>query len=155
KGLPGAADQTKVFHVAIVQHASQPAIDGGLDGVMAALKARGYEDGGRLSVRRYNAEGDIATANTIAKDVTSGGNDLIISLTTSSLQTVANANKMAARTYHVFGLVTDPYVSGVGINRTNHLDHPPYLTGFGSLQPVANCFRLARKLRPQLKTVGL
>jgi ABC-type uncharacterized transport system substrate-binding protein len=155
KSFAGASDKGKVFRVAVVQHASQPVIEGGLRGVMDAMKVRGYEDGGRLSVHHYNAEGDIATANTVAKDVTSGGNDLIITLTTSSLQTVANANKTGARTRHVFGLVTDPYASGVGINRTNHLDHPPYLTGFGSLQPVANCFRLARKLRPELKRVGL
>jgi ABC-type uncharacterized transport system substrate-binding protein len=151
----GATANLRVYHVAVVQGASQPIIEEGLHGVMEALKTRGYEDGERLSIRRYNAEADIATANSIAKDVTSGGNDLIITLTTPSLQTVANANKNGARTPHVFGLVTDPYASGVGINVSNHLDHPPYLTGLGSLQPVTNCFRVARKLRPELKTVGL
>jgi ABC-type uncharacterized transport system substrate-binding protein len=155
KGRQGGTAQNKVFRVAQVQHASQPIIEEGLRGVLEALKTRGYEDGGRLVLRRYNAEGDVATANSIAKEVTSGGNDLIITLTTASLQTVANANKTGTRTPHVFGLVTDPYAAGVGINATNHSEHPAYLTGMGTLPPVASCFHLARKLRPELKRVGL
>src|SRR4029079_16931824 len=100
-------------------------------GVLESLRARGYVDGGRLRLHRYNAEGDIATANAIAKEVTSAGNDLLITLTTVSTQTVANANATGSKTRHVFGLVTDPYSAGIGVNRENHSDHPPYLTGYG------------------------
>ena len=34
--------------------------------LLAALAARGFEDGENLRIRRYNSEGDIGTANTIA-----------------------------------------------------------------------------------------
>ena len=145
----------KQFRVALVQHASQAALDDGSRGVLEALAARGYSDGERLVLRRYNAEADLPTANSIAKDVVSGGNDLIITVSTPSLQTVANANKFASKTPHVFGLVTDPYASGVGVNRTNHFDHPPYMTGYGTMQPIAKAFKMARQMRPELKTVGL
>jgi ABC-type uncharacterized transport system substrate-binding protein len=145
----------KQFRVALVQHASQAVLDDGVRGVLEALAARGYSEGGKLVLRRYNAEADLPTANSIAKDVVSAGNDLIITASTISMQTVANANKFAGQTPHVFGLVSDPYSAGVGINRTNHLDHPPYMAGYGTMQPIAEAFQMARQMRPELKTVGL
>src|SRR5262245_60386052 len=110
----------KQFRVALVQQASQAALDEGRQGVIEGLAARGYTDGGKLMLRLYNAEADLATANSIAKDVVSGGNDLIITVSTASLQTVANANKFGSKTLHVFGVVSDPYNSGVGVNASNH-----------------------------------
>jgi ABC-type uncharacterized transport system substrate-binding protein len=144
-----------VVRVAMVEYASLDVLDQGTEGILAALAEGGYADGGRLEVRRYNAEGDIGTANAIAKEVTSGSFDLILSVSTVSLQTICNANKQGAHTPHVFGLVTDPYSAGVGIEATNHLIHPPYLAGVGSLQPVEQIFRTARRMRPELKSVGL
>ncbi|HET9191437.1 MAG TPA: ABC transporter substrate binding protein [Vicinamibacterales bacterium] len=86
----------------------------------------------------------MATANAIASEVTSSDFDLIISASTASLQTIANANRFATLPRrHVFGLTS------------YHLDHPPYMTGLGSLPPVEDAFRLARELKPDLKRVGL
>lgn len=142
--------------VAIVQQTSIPALDDGITGALAALKDRGYVDGGRMLLRRYNAQGDISTANAIAKEVTSGDFDLIFSFSTVSLQTIANANRFATPPRrHVFALVSDPYAVGVGVSAGNHLVHPPYMTGVGSLAPVEETFQLARQLRPSLKRVGL
>src|ERR1043166_7868090 len=124
--------KAKVYRVAVVQHASLDVLEQGAEGILAALQQRGYAEGERLELQRYNAEGDIGTANAIAKNVTSGGFDLILSVSTISLQTVFNANKVGAHTPHVFGLVPDPYSAGVGIEATNHLIHPPYLAGAGS-----------------------
>jgi ABC-type uncharacterized transport system substrate-binding protein len=152
---PTSAQTAKVFRVALVQHASIPALDEGIDGILQTLAERGYSDGARLQIKRYNAEADIGTANAIGKEVTSGSFDLIISASTISLQTIANANKFGARTPHVFGLVSDPYSAGVGIEATNHSIHPPYMTGYGSIQPVASIFATARQMCPDLKSVGL
>lgn len=145
----------KTHRVALVQHASQAVLEDGVQGILEALARRGYAEGGSLSLRRYNAEGDITVANSIAKDVVGGGHDLIVTVSTASLQTVANANRTGRHTPHVFGLVSDPYGAGVGIQRTNHSDHPPYMTGYGTMQPVAGAFRLARQIRPGLRSVGL
>jgi ABC-type uncharacterized transport system substrate-binding protein len=150
------AQAARSARVAIVQHTSISVLEEGIQGVLAALKERGYVDGGRMTVRRYNAEGDISTANAIAKEITSADYDLIISVSTVTLQTIANANRHATPPRrHVFGLVSDPYGAGVGVNAENHADHPPYMTGFGSLPPVEDTFKLARQLRPGLKRVGL
>jgi len=141
--------------VAVVQHASLLALEQGVEGMLESLATRGYGDGNKLRIRRYNSEGDIGTANTIAREVTTGNFDLILSASTISLQTVANANRNGARTLHVFGVVTDPYAAGVGIDPTNHLNHPPYMAGAGSIQPVEQIFRVAKRMRPELKSVGL
>jgi ABC-type uncharacterized transport system substrate-binding protein len=152
----GAGPAKHQLKVAVVQHAAIPTLDDGISGALAALRERGYSDGGRISVHAYNAQGDISTANAIAKEVTSSDFDLIFSVSTISLQTIANANRFATppRT-HVFSLVSDPYAVGVGVSRENHLQHPPYMTGYGSLAPVEDAFNMARQLNPGLKRVGL
>jgi ABC-type uncharacterized transport system substrate-binding protein len=152
----GSDAATRQLRVAVVQQTSIPALDDGITGALEALKERGYVDGGRVVLRQYNAQGDISTGNAIAKEVTSGDFDLIFSASTVSLQTIANANRFATPPRkHVFALVSDPYAVGVGISRENHLQHPPYMTGIGSLAPVEDAFKLARELHPSLKRVGL
>ncbi|MFZ9855037.1 MAG: ABC transporter substrate binding protein, partial [Limisphaerales bacterium] len=103
------------LRIALVQHTTLGALDDGARGTVERLAERGFRDGERVQISRFNAEGDLGTANTIAKAVTGGDYDLIISISTPSLQTIANANRSGARTRHVFGVVTDPAGAGVGI----------------------------------------
>lgn len=144
-----------IHRVALIQHASIKAIDDGRIGLLDKLKERGYENGKNITLRILNAEGDIGTANAIAKEAVSGAFDLIITLSTPSLQTVATANRSASQTNHVFGLVTDPYAAGVGIDPNDHSKHPPYMTGFGSMQPVEPLLRTIKEMRPEARRVGL
>lgn len=148
--------KSRVMRLAVVQQISIPALDQGRAGALEALKERGYSDGGRMTVTKYNAEGDVSNANAIAKDVTTSDYDLILSFSTVSLQTIANANRFATPPRrHVFSLVSDPYAAGVGVSRENHLNHPPYMTGHGNLAPVEEAFELARRMQPTLRRVGL
>lgn len=55
---------------------------------------------------------------------------------------------------HVFALVSDPFGAGVGISRADPLRHPRHLVGYGTMQPVAEAFRIARQMLPGLTTVG-
>ncbi len=144
----------KMFHIAIMQHASQAALDEGVQGIIDGLAEGGYKDGETIAIRRYSAENDMATANAIARDITTGQFDLIMTVSTLSLQSVAGVNK-EGKTRHVFAIVSDPAGAGVGISREDPLDHPKHLAGFGSMQPVKETFRLVVKLYPGLKTVGV
>lgn len=139
--------------VAVLQHASQPIIDEGYAGLIEGLAAGGYAEGQGVTLRRYNAEGDVSTANAMAQEIVSGNYDLIVSLTTPSLQAIANANK-AGKTRHVFGMVVDPTISGVGVGK-EPLDHPAHMVGIGTRPPVAESLRVARKMFPELKTLGV
>ena len=82
--------------MAILKHASNRLLDELESGVLEQLAAAGYEDGQRLRLQRFSAEGDLPTANAIAKQVTDGSYQMVITISTLSLQCVANANKTAA-----------------------------------------------------------
>jgi ABC-type uncharacterized transport system substrate-binding protein len=140
--------------IALVQHASQAALDESVQGILKGLAAQGAIDGKTVTIERFNAENDIGTANAIARQVVNGGFDLIVTSSTLSLQTVAAANQ-AGRVKHVFGISADPFSAGVGISRENPLNHPKHMTGIGLFIPVSPAFQLARELYPGLKKVGM
>jgi putative ABC transport system substrate-binding protein len=137
----------------MLQHASQHALDDGARGMLDGLAEQGFVDGRTLALRRYNAENDLPTANAIAKEMVNGDYDLLLTISTLSLQSVANANR-AGTVRHVFALVSDPFGAGVGISREHPLEHPRYMAGFGTMQPVAEAFALARRCFPRLTVVG-
>ncbi len=154
RGEAGTGSPGRIRSVALFQHVSQATMEEGVRGVLAGLAQSGYQEGRTLRVRRYSAEGDAATANTIARAIVGGDDELVITLSTPSLQAVAGANRDAKRP-HVFGMVSDPVVAGVGIARDDPRKHPPYMVGLGTMQPVAEGFRMARQLAPRLARVGV
>lgn len=145
---------SRIPKIAILQHASQAALEDGVRGMIDALADAGFADGKTAVIQRFNAENDIATANAIARQVTSSDFDLIVTSSTVSMQTVANANK-GRGVKHVFGITADPVGAGIGINPSNLADHPAYMTGIGSLIPVDKALALAKELYPGLKTIGV
>jgi ABC-type uncharacterized transport system substrate-binding protein len=142
----------KSRQVAVLQHASQAVLDESREGVFAGLAERGWLEGKNLVVKRYNAEGDMTVAQAIGREMANGGSDLLVTISTPSLQAVANSNR-TTRVPHVFGIVTDPIAAGVGIN--SPADHPAWLTGNGTMQPVKQAFDMARAINPALKKVGV
>jgi ABC-type uncharacterized transport system substrate-binding protein len=140
--------------VALFQHVSESTMEEGVRGVLAGLAEAGYAEGAALRLERYNAQGDAVTSSTIARALVGGDDELLITLSTPSLLAVAAANRDAHRP-HVFGMVSDPVIAGVGIARDDPMKHPPYMVGLGTMQPVAETFRLARRLAPRLAKVGV
>ena len=143
-----------VLRIAIVQHASTPVLDEGVRGMIDGLAERGFRDGSTIRISTYNAQGDLATGNAIARQVTTGEFDLILTSSTPSMQAVANANR-DGKTKHVFGLVADPFSAGVGLDARNPLKHPPYMVGQGTFLPVGDAFELARRAFPRLQHIGV
>ncbi len=143
-----------VFRIAMVQHATTPVLEDGVTGTVAGLAERGYLDGERIKIDHFNAHGDMPTGIAIAKQVVSGEYDLVITTSTPSMQAVANNNR-EGKVRHVFTLVADPFVSGVGLDRANPLKHAPFMIGQGSFPPVEKSFQLARQMLPGLQRVGV
>ena len=144
----------KVSRIAIVQHANTPVLDEGIEGLLAGLNERGYRDGENLVIQRFNAQGDMPTGVAIARQVTAGDFDLVITSSTPSMQAVANNNR-DGKIRHVFFLVADPFASGIGLDRSNPAKHPAHIVGQGVMAPVDESFRIARDSMPALKTVGV
>src|SRR5690349_19834539 len=141
-------------HVGLLQHASTMLLDEGTRGAIDELKEHGFVDSKTIVIDQFNAQGDIAVGNSIAAEMVRARYDLLLTMSTLSLQAVANANR-GGSTVQVFGLVADPVVAGVGISRSNPLEHPRNLVGIGSFIPVQDAFHIAREMFPGLKKVGV
>jgi len=148
------AGARSVPHIGLLQHASTLLLDEGTRGAIDGLADNGFVEGKTIIIDKFNAQGDISVGNSIAKEMVNARYDLLLTMSTLSLQAVANANR-DGKTIHVFGLVADPAVAGVGISRSNPLDHPRNLVGIGSFLPVQDAFRIARAMFPALKKVGV
>ncbi len=140
--------------VALMQFASNPVFDETSQGIIDGLAAGGFRDGEAIRLQRFNAEGDIPTTNLIASRISDGSFKLVATSATVCLQAVANANRSGGAA-HVFCAVSDPIAAGVGIKALGSPDKPAHLTGIGSAQPVEEIFRIAKKVNPELKVVGV
>ena len=140
--------------VAIVQHASVAALDEGARGVIDSLAKNGFIDGKTMTLTQFNAQGDLPTASDIALQVTNGSLDLVISISTPSLQSIANANKQG-KVKHIYGVVTDASSSGVGVSSKNPNEHPPYMTGMSTQVPVITALKFALEANKKLRTIGI
>ena len=149
---PGAA--AKIPRIAILQHANTPVLDDSIRGTLDALAERGYRKGDTLTVESFNAQGDMAMGVTIAKQLTSGGYDLVVTSSTPSMQAVANSNR-DGQVRHLFTTVADPFESGVGLDRADPLKHAATFVGQGSFPPVDKAFATAKQMLPSLQRLGV
>ena len=157
-GDPSAALHQKVregqkVRVALLKWASSLTLDESAQGILQGLSERGFRDGQEMELEILSAEGDMPTAANLAQRAFGGEYDLVLTISTLMLQVGANTNK-DGRVVQVFGAVTDPYGAGVGISREDHLDHPAWLAGVGTFQPVRETLELARRLYPGLRCLG-
>jgi putative ABC transport system substrate-binding protein len=140
--------------LAILAFASTLIFEDGARGLIDGLAAAGYAAGDRMELTRYNAEADLATVNTIARELIGGRFDLVVTLGTPALQAVANANR-SGRVRHFYGVVADATGAGVGVSATDPFDHPPHLVGVSSFIPSTEAFSVAREMLPSLRRIGL
>jgi ABC-type uncharacterized transport system substrate-binding protein len=147
-----AAGET--IRIAILQHTDSTVMEDGVRGLMDALASRGYGNSEKVRIERFNAQGDMPTGVAIARQLTGGGYNLVITSSTPSMQAVANNNR-DAQVRHVFALVADPFASGVGLDRGSPMTHPAYMVGQGSFPPVEVAFEHARRMFPDLKRIGV
>jgi len=76
---------------AMLKCASRPLIDTLADGMTDGLAERGYVADATMKLTVYDAQSDIPTAAAIATEITGGGYDLVLTVSTPSLQAVARA----------------------------------------------------------------
>lgn len=144
----------RIKRVAVLQHASTTLLDEGVAGMVEGLAARGFVEGRNLKLTRFNAQGDMSTGVAIARQVTTGDYDLVLTSSTPSMQAVANVNR-EGKTIHVFGIVADPFSAGIGLDRAHPMQHPKYMVGQSTFLPVVEVFQMARQFFPGLTTVGV
>ncbi len=80
------AQARSVPHVGLLQHASTMLLDEGTRGAIDGLAKNGFIDGKTIVIDKFNAQGDISVGNSIAKEMVNARYDLLLTISTLSLQ---------------------------------------------------------------------
>ena len=138
----------KILTIGITQIVDHPALNAVRDGFIDEMTKQGYIKDEDVVYDLQNAQGDMATANTIAQKFVSEKVDLILSIATPTSQAVVNATTTIPI---VFSAVTDPVGAGLVKNLENSGNN---VTGISDLTPVRKQFELIKEMLPEAKTVG-
>ena len=141
---PGGGDG-QTFKIGISQLAQHPALDAAAEGFQAALKDAGVN----AEIDLQNANGEQATATTIAQKFQTDGKDLVLAIATPAAQAAAQAVTNAPV---LFTAVTDPVSAGL----VDSLESPGgMVTGTSDANPVADQLKLVQEIVPTVKTIGI
>ena len=138
----------KMLTIGITQIVDHPALNAVRDGFIDEMANQGYIEVENIVYDKLNAQGDIATANTIAQKFVSEKVDLILSIATPTSQAVVGATTTIPI---VFSAVTDPI--GAGLVKDLEISGNN-VTGISDLTPVRKQFELIKEILPEAKNVG-
>ncbi len=140
------------FTIGMMVIASVPALELVQESFIEAMANGGYVEGENLTIIRGNAEGDIATLNTIAQQFIDEGVDLIVTTSTPAAQAALNATQdMTEPIPIIFTTVTDPYAAGIAAAPD---DHPAWMTGSQMFPPLEETFDTMLEINPDVATLG-
>ncbi|WP_022867307.1 ABC transporter substrate-binding protein [Schaalia vaccimaxillae] len=133
------------YRIGITQITTHTSLDAAREGFKKA-----FEDAGiNVEFDEQNAQGDQATATSIASKFAEGDLDLVLAVATPSAQAVAQA---IVDTPVLFTAVTDP----VSAQLVDSLEAPgSNITGTSDMNPVADQIKLIKQLDAEAKTVGI
>ena len=138
----------KMLTIGITQIVDHPALNAVRDGFIDEMANQGYIEVENIVYDKLNAQGDIATANTIAQKFVSEKVDLILSIATPTSQAVVGATTTIPI---VFSAVTDPVGAGLVKDLESSGNN---VTGISDLTPVRKQFELIKEILPEAKNVG-
>ncbi|EHI69343.1 tryptophan ABC transporter substrate-binding protein [Streptococcus ictaluri] len=138
----------KVIKVGILQLVTHQALDQIEKGIEDEL-LKHQKNGKRIEITVMNAEGDQSKIQTMSRQLTASGNDIVIGIATPAAQGLAAATKDIPV---VMSAVSDP----VGAKLIKNLKAPESnVTGLSNKVPVKETVSLISELTPQVKTVGV
>ena len=129
----------KVINIGIAQIIEHPALDLAKKGFVDRLAEKGFKDGENIKIDFQNAQGDMATIQTITQNFVAQKNDIIYAIATPSVQAAFNA-------------ITDPVESGV----VKSLDKSgTNVAGTSDKISIEENFKLIKDILPGKKTIGI
>jgi ABC-type uncharacterized transport system substrate-binding protein len=138
----------RLWKLGLVAVADNITLEECYDGLREGLDESGLVAGRDFRINYRNAQGDIATLNSICDEMNGNDEDLVIVLTTTALQTALR--KIDAKPL-LFGFVLDPFAAGAGKSDT---DHRANVTGVYLDFPYAEVARTIREVLPRAQRVG-
>ena len=147
-GAAGEKEKEKI-EIGISQIVEYSALDENREGFVKALEDAGYVDGENIEIDIQNAQGDIATAQTIAQSFASQKKDMIFAIATPSAQGAYNASKEIPI---MISSVTDPVAAGL----VNSMENPgTNVSGTSDYIPVGKQIELIKTFAPDAKRIGV
>lgn len=144
-----AAVQAAPITVGITQIVEHPSLDQARQGFIDRLAELGYAEGTDVVYDIQSAQGDLATAQTIARKFQSDGVDMILAIATPTAQAAAHIIK---DTPILITAVTDP----VAADLVESIARPgTNVTGTSDLTPVKAQLQLLQEIAPNAKRVGI
>ncbi|MGO4102679.1 ABC transporter substrate-binding protein [Leifsonia sp. YAF41] len=145
----GDAGSKKMITIGVTQIVAHPALDATLVGFKKALTEAGYVEGTDVTYDEQNAQGDQATASTIAGKFKDDNVDLVLAIATPTAQAAAQT---ITDIPVLFTAVTEPKEAGL----VAEWDAPgANITGTSDLNPVKEQLQLIKDVLPDAKTVGI
>lgn len=118
------------------------------DSFLDRMKELGYVDGRNAVFLVENANGDMATVNTIADRFLREKVDIVVPISTNCTQVAINKMK---NTPIVFATVANPFIIGAGRSEKDHL---PNVTGVYGTMDMGKVMEVVRKVFPGPVSVG-
>jgi putative tryptophan/tyrosine transport system substrate-binding protein len=145
----GGAGGGESVEIGIGQIVSHPSLDATREGFKRALAENGYTEGENVTFDEQNAQGDQATATSIASNFASDQKDLVLAIATPMAQAAAQS---IVDIPVLFTAVTDPVEAGL----VDSLEQPGgNLTGTTDRNDVARQLGLVKELVPDAQSVGI
>jgi len=141
--------QAAPLRVGITQIVEHPSLDQARQGFIDRLGELGYVEGVDIVYDIQSAQGDLATAQTIARKFQADGVDLILAIATPTAQAAAHIVKDIPI---LITAVTDP----VAADLVQSIERPgTNVTGTSDLTPVREQLELLKEIVPQARRVGV
>jgi len=141
--------QAAPLKVGITQIVEHPSLDQARQGFIDRMSELGYAEGVDVVYDIQSAQGDLATAQTIARKFQSDGVDLILAIATPTAQAAAHLIKDIPI---LITAVTDP----VAADLVQSIERPgTNVTGTSDLTPVRAQLELLKEIVPNATRVGI
>lgn len=145
----GTAPSGEVLEIGVMQIVSHPSLDAARDGFKQALADAGYVENENVTYDEQNAQGDQATATTIAGTFANSGVDMVLAIATPTAQAAAQA---ITDIPILITAVTEPQEAGL----VDSWEAPGgNVTGTSDKNPVEEQLGLVKELAPDAQTVGI
>ena len=144
-----ASTQTETVKVGVLQLLSHPALDAIYKGLQDELKNEGYEVGKNLEIDLQNAQGDQSNLASMSEKLVSGGNNILVGITTPATLALANNTK---ETPIIMGGITYPVEAGLIASESKPGNN---ITGVSDRTPIKQQLEIMKQVLPNMKKVGI
>jgi ABC-type uncharacterized transport system substrate-binding protein len=138
----------KTWRIHVLEYVNLPDVEDAEKGVLDAIHESGLQKDRDYTTRITNAQGDIATLNSLVDAAVSDRADMIITLSTPTLQATMRKAQLQPV---VFTFLADPIAAGVA---KSDVDHAPNVTGAYGAGDMEGMIALIRQVMPHAKRMG-